>query len=57
LLSVLCNGNILLEGAPGTGKTTAVKYLTEMIKSSLGRVQFTPDLLPADITGLEIYVS
>lgn len=55
LLTILCNGNALLEGVPGTGKTTTVKYLSRLIESTLGRVQFTPDLLPSDVTGSESY--
>ena len=55
LLALLTNGNVLLEGLPGTAKTRAVKTLARALSASLGRVQFTPDLLPSDVTGTEIY--
>lgn len=51
----LSGGHVLLEDYPGTGKTVLAKTLSSLIKCSLGRVQFTPDLLPADITGSSIY--
>ena len=57
ILSLLCSGNILLEGAPGTGKTRTIKTLATLLESSLGRIQFTPDLLPSDIVGSEVYLS
>ena len=55
LIALLTNGNVLLEGLPGTAKTRSVKTLARVLDASLGRVQFTPDLLPSDITGTEIY--
>ncbi len=51
----LANGNLLLEGLPGLAKTRAIKSLSQELKASLARIQFTPDLLPSDITGTEIY--
>ncbi len=54
-LALLCNGNVLLEGLPGTAKTRSIKTLARVLKVSLGRIQFTPDLLPADVTGSETY--
>ncbi len=55
LLSLLTNGNVLLEGLPGTAKTRSIKTLANTLSVSLGRVQFTPDLLPSDVTGTEVY--
>jgi MoxR-like ATPase len=55
LVGLLCEGHLLLEGLPGLAKTTAVKSLAETIKTSFKRIQFTPDLLPADILGTQIY--
>ena len=54
-LALLCNGNVLLEGLPGTAKTRSIKTLSQVLQADLGRIQFTPDLLPSDITGSEIY--
>jgi len=56
LLAMLCNGNVLIEGLPGLAKTRAVKALASNLEADFSRVQFTPDLLPADITGSEMYV-
>ena len=56
ILALLCNGHVLLEGYPGTAKTRAMKSLALLLNASMGRVQFTPDLLPSDITGTEVYV-
>lgn len=55
LIAVLADGHLLVEGAPGLAKTTAIKKLAECIDASFHRVQFTPDLLPADLTGTEIF--
>jgi MoxR-like ATPase len=57
LIALLCNGNVLLEGLPGTAKTRSIKSLAKVLDASLGRIQFTPDLLPADVTGTEVYHS
>lgn len=54
-LALLCNGNVLLEGLPGTAKTRSIKTLSQVLEAGLGRIQFTPDLLPSDVTGNEIY--
>jgi len=56
LLTLLCNGNALLEGLPGLAKTRAVRSLATNLQAELSRIQFTPDLLPSDITGAEIYL-
>ena len=55
LIALLTNGNVLLEGLPGTAKTRSVKSLAQSLNVDLGRVQFTPDLLPSDVTGTEVY--
>ena len=55
LIALLADGHLLVEGAPGLAKTTAIKALTSHLEGDYHRVQFTPDLLPADITGSEIY--
>ena len=55
LIALLTNGNVLLEGLPGTAKTRSIKALADALKVDLGRVQFTPDLLPSDVTGTEVY--
>ncbi|MCG6551865.1 MAG: AAA family ATPase [Candidatus Magnetominusculus sp. LBB02] len=55
LVGILANGHVLLEGVPGLAKTTAVKVLAQAIKTDFSRIQFTPDLLPADIIGTQIY--
>jgi MoxR-like ATPase len=56
LLTLLCNGNVLVEGLPGLAKTRAVKALAANLESEFSRIQFTPDLLPSDITGSEMYL-
>ena len=55
LIALLADGHLLVEGAPGLAKTTAIKELGARIEGDFHRVQFTPDLLPADLTGTEIY--
>ena len=55
LIGLLCEGHILIEGIPGLAKTTTVKALSESLGLNFKRVQFTPDLLPSDILGAEIY--
>src|SRR5437016_10672870 len=55
LIALLADGHLLVEGAPGLAKTKAIKELAEGIEAQFHRIQFTPDLLPADITGTEIY--
>ena len=55
LLVLLCNGNVLVEGLPGLAKTRAVKSLAKNIEAEFSRIQFTPDLLPSDLTGTHIY--
>lgn len=55
LIALLSNGHILLEGVPGLAKTLAIKTLADAIDVSFSRIQFTPDLLPADVTGTMIY--
>jgi MoxR-like ATPase len=55
VFTLLANGNVLLEGLPGLAKTRAVKGLGKALDAKLSRIQFTPDLLPADITGSDIY--
>jgi MoxR-like ATPase len=55
LISILTGGHVLLEGVPGLAKTLAVRTLAETISTSFQRIQFTPDLLPADILGTQIY--
>ena len=55
LIGLLCNGHVLIEGVPGLAKTTAVSTLAAALRMQFRRLQFTPDLLPADIIGSEIY--
>ncbi|MCA9441637.1 MAG: AAA family ATPase, partial [Candidatus Omnitrophica bacterium] len=55
IIALLANGNVLMEGLPGTAKTRSIKTLSTLIESKFSRVQFTPDLLPSDVTGSEIY--
>lgn len=55
LIALLCNGHILLEGVPGLAKTLAIKTLSELVDADYSRIQFTPDLLPADVIGTLIY--
>ena len=55
LISLLSGGHILLEGVPGLAKTLAIKTLSQLIDVRYNRIQFTPDLLPADVIGTQIY--
>ncbi|QBZ82046.1 MoxR family ATPase [Hydrogenovibrio crunogenus] len=55
LIALLSDGHMLVEGPPGLAKTKAIKTLAELIEGNYHRIQFTPDLLPSDITGTEIY--
>jgi len=55
LIALLADGHLLVEGAPGLAKTTAIKTLAQGLEAEFHRIQFTPDLLPADLTGTEIY--
>ncbi len=57
IITLLADGHALLEGAPGLAKTKAIKTLSECIKAAYNRIQFTPDLLPSDITGSDIYIA
>lgn len=57
IITMLAGGHALVEGAPGLAKTKAIKTLAESIKATYNRIQFTPDLLPSDITGSDIYVA
>jgi len=55
LIALLAEGHLLVEGAPGLAKTTAIKHLASRIEGDFQRVQFTPDLLPGDLTGTDVY--
>lgn len=55
LIALLSNGHVLLEGVPGLAKTLAIKTLSQLIDAKYSRIQFTPDLLPADVTGTMVY--
>lgn len=55
LIALLSDGHILLEGVPGLAKTLAIKTLASLVDGKFNRIQFTPDLLPADVTGTQIY--
>lgn len=55
LIALLSNGHVLLEGVPGLAKTLAIKTLAQIIDAKYSRIQFTPDLLPADVTGTMVY--
>ncbi len=55
LIALLADGHLLVEGAPGLAKTTAIKELSAGLEGDFHRIQFTPDLLPGDVTGTEIY--
>jgi len=55
LVGLLCDGHVLIEGVPGLAKTLAVKTLAQSVSTTFRRIQFTPDLLPADLVGTEVY--
>jgi MoxR-like ATPase len=55
IMALLCGGHLLVEGAPGLAKTRAIKELARVVEGDFHRIQFTPDLLPSDITGTEIF--
>ncbi len=55
LVALLANGHVLMEGLPGLAKTRTIKTLAKNLEAAFSRIQFTPDLLPADVTGTEIY--
>jgi MoxR-like ATPase len=55
LIAILADGHVLMEGLPGVAKTRSIKTLSSLVESQFRRVQFTPDLLPSDVTGSEIY--
>lgn len=55
MIALLADGHILVEGPPGLAKTRAVKVLSDSIEGNFHRIQFTPDLLPADLTGTDIF--
>lgn len=55
LTAVICSGHVLLEDVPGLGKTSLAKSLAKSINCDFRRIQFTPDLLPADLTGINFY--
>ena len=55
LIALLSNGHVLLEGVPGLAKTLAIKTLSQIVDAKYSRIQFTPDLLPADVIGTMVY--
>ena len=55
LVALLARGHVLLEGVPGLAKTATIRALAEVVGGTFGRVQFTPDLIPADLVGTRIY--
>jgi MoxR-like ATPase len=55
LIALLCHGHVLVEGVPGLAKTTAVRTFAQVLGLGFRRIQFTPDLLPADVTGTQVY--
>ncbi len=56
MLAILADGNVLLEGVPGLGKTQLVKTISKVLSMSFSRIQFTPDLMPADVTGTNLII-
>ena len=57
LIGILANGHILIEGVPGLAKTLLVKTISQLIEAKFQRIQFTPDMLPADLIGTLIYIT
>ena len=55
IIGLLANGNLLVEGLPGLAKTRAIKALAKNLEAKFSRIQFTPDLLPSDVTGTDMY--
>ena len=55
MMALICGGHLIVEGAPGLAKTRAIKELADRVEGDFQRIQFTPDLLPSDITGSEVY--
>src|SRR5690606_7663108 len=56
LIALLADGHLLVEGAPGLAKTTVIKEMAKRVEGSFHRIQFTPDLLPADLTGTNVFL-
>lgn len=56
MLAILADGNVLLEGVPGLGKTQLVKTISKVLSMEFSRIQFTPDLMPADVTGTNLII-
>ena len=54
-MALLCRGHLLIEDVPGLGKTTLAKALAASLRCDFGRIQFTPDLMPADVLGVSIF--
>jgi MoxR-like ATPase len=55
LVALLCRGHVLIEDVPGVGKTVLAKAISRTVGSSFKRIQFTPDLLPSDVTGVSVF--
>ncbi len=55
IMALICDGHLLVEGAPGLAKTRAIKELAQVVEGDFHRIQFTPDLLPSDVTGTEVF--
>ncbi len=55
IIGILCDGHVLLEDVPGMGKTVLAKALSRSMNADFSRIQFTPDLMPSDLTGINYY--